>query len=266
MVCARPTEGQRSKWWMSLRRGEEGRRGDAHWHSSRIASLPCFLPSGQHPASRRCYFPGPGVLSADNKQPDTRRPKLQRLAELEASRLSLRLSQTIGWIWDFAPSEGARCWCVCSDVNATELVERAGGVLQEGSKVLCRVASVGLNSRRQMLNAVSIPASYQISFFSPLGHFWGWASNRLLFHSFIAGCYSPCSGAHPALFEEIAALPAPVITPRPGLVPPPLAILLAAAALAVFQGGFEPAATSITSSPLGECMETVTCIPRAWRP
>lgn len=73
---------------MLLRKGKEERRGDAHWHSSRVASLPCFLPSGQHSASRRCYIPGPGVLSADNKQADTQRPKLQRLAELEASRLS----------------------------------------------------------------------------------------------------------------------------------------------------------------------------------
>lgn len=42
------------------------------------------------------------------------------------------------------------------------------GILQEGSRVLCRVASEGLNSRRQMLNAaVSFPASYQISCFPP---------------------------------------------------------------------------------------------------
>lgn len=71
-----------------LRRGEIETGGDAHWHSFRIASLPCFLPSGQHPTSLRCYIPGPGVLSTDNKQPDTRRPESQRLAELEASCLS----------------------------------------------------------------------------------------------------------------------------------------------------------------------------------
>lgn len=59
------------------------------------------------------------MLSADNKQPDTRRPESQRLAELEASRLScVRPLQKIGRNLDFAPSEGARCWCFCSYVRA----------------------------------------------------------------------------------------------------------------------------------------------------
>lgn len=43
----------------------------------------------------------------------------QRLAELEASRLScVRPLQKIGRNLDFAPSEGARRWCLCSDVRA----------------------------------------------------------------------------------------------------------------------------------------------------
>lgn len=159
---------------MLLRKGKEERRGDAHWHSSRVASLPCFLPSGQHSASRRCYIPGPGVLSADNKQADTQRPKLQRLAELEASRLSCvslrRLVETGTLRLQREPL------CVCPNVNATELVESAGGgggrgLLKEGSEVLCWAASEGFNCRGQMFNAVSFPASYQTSLFSPLDHF-----------------------------------------------------------------------------------------------
>lgn len=55
-------------------------------------------------------FQALGVLSADNKQADTRRPKLQRLAEIEASRLccvSLRRLAETGTRLQKEPAVGA---------------------------------------------------------------------------------------------------------------------------------------------------------------
>lgn len=55
-----------------------------------------FLPSGQHPVAQWCYIPGLSVLSADNKQPNTR----ARATEVCWIRAwlprSLRLLQTLG--------------------------------------------------------------------------------------------------------------------------------------------------------------------------
>lgn len=202
------------------------------------------------------------MLSADNKQPDTRRPESQRLAELEASRLScVRPLQKIGRNLDFAPSEGAaRRWCLCSDVRAGVA---GGGGGDPAGRIQGPLPGCqrGIKLQKTDVKRCCVFSSLLSNLlFSPLSVTS--EDESLTFISSICRVLPLLSCAHPAPpCEEIAALPAPAITPHPGLVPTPPAILLAAAALAVFQGGFEPAATSITSSPLGEYGEPATRLP-----
>lgn len=96
-------------------------------------------------------------------------------------------------------------------------------------------------------------ASYQISF-CPLGSsFWP--------------CLMYCR-FHPCEEIAAAAAAASVLPPQPGLPPPPPSPEQAATeGLARFQGGSDPAATSITSSPLGNyqaCYETTAGLEFFW--
>lgn len=70
-----PGQGQRSSAGAAVEQEHQTQSGGAE---GTLIGIPpasprsLFLPSGQHPVAQWCYIPGLSVLSADNKQPNTR--------------------------------------------------------------------------------------------------------------------------------------------------------------------------------------------------